>query len=300
MKVGKRAPLGGGVGQEVSKLPRASPGPPPIPTFTHKTQNNLKTCHVRKTTMGDKKQCPICEQPMRTDLIVRHMLRHRKDIGCFMTNASIKWSIDNKSTIIYKSNPTHPFKSYGVCLICKEGRTQHSSMGDFQCWSKLHDKRNVCTKRWDEVAKYFISAYDSKEEVKEDVRSTESPSPVQPEPKALPPPTSPKLVVQNIIQEPKQRNQIHYEDSESEYSTQTTQTLEIWNRDNPTVQRVYDALSEILEQGMTYKIARCEYSELLEELEDHKTLIGDAWKALYDFIDDELSLDQLDTFLTSH
>ena len=238
---------------------------------------------------------------MRTDLIVRHMLRHRKEISCFMSQSSIKWSIDNKSTIMYKLNTHHPFKSYGVCLVCKEGRTQHSSLGDFQSWSKLHDRRKDCTKRWDDVSHYFTSAYETpevKEQDKEDVRSTETPPPVQPEPEALPPPTSPKLTSQNIIAKPETRNEIYYESSESGDSLPTTQTLEIWDRDNPTVQRVYDALSDILEQGMTYKLARCEYSELLEELESDKALIGDAWKALYDFIDDELTLAELDLFLT--
>jgi hypothetical protein len=108
-----------------------------------------------------------------------------------MIPRAIKWGIDSKIPVIYNVNKKHSSKSYGVCLICEEGRTEHSRIGTFSEWYAYHNKKSACTKRWDEVAHYFINAYkecdavedcEVKEVITQDVGSSEPVKPVRAKP----------------------------------------------------------------------------------------------------------------------
>jgi len=50
---------------------------------------------------------------------------------------------------------------------------------------------------------------------------------------------------------------------------------------------------------MTYKIARAEYTELMEELESERDDCGKPWDVLRAYIEDEFSLKELECFLST-
>ena len=102
--------------------------------------------------MAAKHPCPICEAPMRSDHVVKHLYKHRDALKEVMTPTAIAWCVAEKVPYLYKMNAEKPGKSYGICLICREGRAERSALGNWAEWSKLHRRRSKpCMERFDEV-----------------------------------------------------------------------------------------------------------------------------------------------------
>ena len=247
---------------------------------------------------------------MRTDHIVNHMYKHRKELSEVMTPEAIEWCVQYKVPFMYHLNKEKPGKSYGICLVCKEGRTEHSSLGDWMEWSHLHKKRSKkCMEKFSEVQKYFgvkpavpsVASESSEEEKESEEEIVRSPEPAtQPQP----PPVPPQLVIQNMETTPEPRNEIRYEfnsediDWEETGSEVSSSPMEAWNFEDRNVKRIFDVLSDILEQGMTYKFAKANYLELLLELRPFQDEIGKPFKVLQAYLKDEYTLKDLDCFLT--
>lgn len=254
--------------------------------------------------MPTRNPCPICSIPMRTDHIVKHMYKHRKILSEVMTPEAIEWSINQKVPYMYKLNKEKPGKSFGICLVCKEGRTEHSSLGDWKEWSHLHRKKSKkCMEKFSEVEKYFgvktsvasESSEEEKESEEEIVRSPETPQQ---------PPSPPQLVIQNVEPTPEPSNELRYEfnsediDWEETGSEVSCSPMDSWNFEDRNVKRIFDVLSDILEQGMPYKFAKANYLELLLELRSFQDEIGKPFKVLQAYLKDEYTLKDLDHFLT--
>ena len=127
------------------------------------------------------------------------------------------------------------------------------------------------------------------------VRSAGNPVPPQP------PPVPPQLVVQNVVPKTEPRNEIRYEGEDIDWETSSEVScspMDHWNFEDRNVKRIFDVLSDILEQGMTYKFAKANYLELLLELRSSQEQIGKPYKVLQAFLKDEYTLKDLDCFLT--
>lgn len=252
-------------------------------------------------TTRNKEKCPICELPLRSDIVVRHLLNHRHNLGDWMTQDAIKKCIDTKYPLAYRKVFGHRELCFGVCLICKKGRIARSRMGDFVEWEPVHQK-GVCKKRWDEVAQYFTSA------VKDSVILVKTPESDQEiHAVTVEPPTRPTLVLQNTFSDSEHSTEVTYVSAASESQSDEWETRssvsctpdEYADMTNPKVRRIYRVLSDILEQKMHYKEARREYREVLDDLRPDKDIIGKAYKVLEAYIEDEYAEKDLEHFLAT-
>lgn len=93
------------------------------------------------------------------------------------------------------------------------------------------------------------------------------------------------------------RNQIEY-DWDDNGSTVSCEPMENWDMEDENVSRLFYTLSDILEQGMPYKVAKKNYLELLLELRPLQEQIGRPFRVLQAYLRDEYTLKELDNFLT--
>jgi len=156
--------------------------------------------------------------------------------------------------------------------------------------------------KFSEVEKYYgvkpsVASESSEEEKESDEEIVRSPEPPQQ------PPGSPQLAIQNVEPTPQPRNEIRYEFISEDIDWETSSDvscspMDYWNFQDRNVKRVFDVLSDILEQGMTYKFAKANYLELLLELRPSQDQIGKPYKVLQAYLKDEYTLKDLDCFLT--
>ena len=106
-------------------------------------------------------KCFLCEEFMRSDLLIRHMLRHKDDLPHLLHPNCRRAAIEQKIPMMFYHSDFLSRKEYTqnknnlfcVCLICKKGKYAkgHGNVEDFY---RLHKDTN-CMRQWDSVADLF-------------------------------------------------------------------------------------------------------------------------------------------------
>lgn len=108
--------------------------------------------HNRMTQRSTTK-CNICFKEMRSDLLIRHMLVHKKNIDTICSEGHIKTCLSNRWPIFIPID-----KSVAICLICKKYALGKSAVKDFVdnfTTPKGQYIHRNCIQQFDTVKYYF-------------------------------------------------------------------------------------------------------------------------------------------------
>ena len=108
-------------------------------------------------------KCFLCEEFIRSDRLIRHMLSHSHDLPHLLHPNCRRAAIEKKIPMMFYHGEFLSKKEYRenknnlfcICLICKKGKYAkgHGNVEDFY---RLH-KNTICMKQWDSVADLFGS-----------------------------------------------------------------------------------------------------------------------------------------------
>tara|TARA_R110000868_G_scaffold40449_9_gene139547 strand:+ start:315 stop:1313 length:999 start_codon:yes stop_codon:yes gene_type:complete len=260
------------------------------------TEERTKIAEKSEMEKHTHTNCWICATKVENKYYDRHVQNHRgqlKPLAWFKLNEEEYYRVLREGPVVRS-----PCGKIGWCIGCT----------DLIPFSRATSHMRICNKAGTTVTKWWATAQNHPDYRPEFPPKKELMNQIVGNPEITQaPPTPPTLSVQSDSTETEPRNEIHHDSSESETpddddwetrSNVSCSPMDYWDMESPGVQSIFDALSDILEQGMEYKDARAEYRALLKELKPIRGSIGKPYKVLEAYILADYTKKDLGNFLS--